>query len=279
MTTSLRGVIGGLLTVDILSEGVHSGNASGIVPSSFRIMRMLLERIEDSRTGELLEASFKAPIPPERLEQARAAGAVLGEQVWRQFPLVLCTGNAAGPGGAPAEPMVREPAQAILNRTWRPALSVIGASGLPAPNEAGNVLRPTTALKLSLRLPPVIDAAGAAGRLKELLETDPPYGARVHFEGDWAASGWNAPPTAPWLDDALRRACRAAYGHEPAWMGEGGTIPFISMLGLKFPGVQFVVTGVLGPQSNAHGPNEFLDIAYAKKLTRVIAQVVSMAQP
>jgi len=281
MTSSLRGVAGGLLTVDVLSEGVHSGNASGIVPSSFRIVRMLLDRLEDARTGALLDAAFHAPIPAERVRQAKAAGQVLGDRVWSQFPFVR--GQAAGTAVAEApltmSPVTRDGEQAILNRTWRPTLSVIGAAGLPSPQEAGNVLRPTTALKLSVRLPPTVDGGQAVARLKTLLEADPPYGARVHFEADWAASGWNAPATAPWLEAALRQSSQAAFGHDPIWMGEGGTIPFIAMLGRKFPHVQFIITGVLGPQSNAHGPNEFLHIDFATRLTQAIAQVVSMAKP
>lgn len=272
MTSSLRGLVGGLLTVDVLDEGVHSGNASGIVPSSFRIVRMLLDRLEDARTGELKDSAFAAQVPVDRQRQAQAAGQVLGERTWSGFPFVL------GAGGKPMSPMSGNPAEAILNRTWRATLSVIGAAGLPSPKEAGNVLRPGTALKLSVRLPPTVDSERASARLKALLESDPPYGARVRFEPDWAASGWNAPATAPWLEDALGQSSRAAFGHDPVWMGEGGTIPFIAMLGRKFPQVQFIITGVLGPQSNAHGPNEFLDIAYATRLTQAVAQVVALAR-
>lgn len=270
-TTSLRGVVGGLLTVEVLREGVHSGAASGIVPSSFRILRLLLDRLEDARTGELIDPVFSAPIPAERAQQARAASAILGERAWREFPFAV---SAAGV----VQPMVHEPADAILNRTWRATLSVIGAAGIPAPEAAGNVLRPATALKLSVRLPPSVNAEAASARLKDLLEADPPYGASVRFEPDPPAGGWNAPPTAPWLAEALDAASRTAYGKGAVAMGEGGTIPFIAMLGRKFPSVQFVITGVLGPQSNAHGPNEFLDVAYAKKLTQVVAQVVAQAK-
>jgi acetylornithine deacetylase/succinyl-diaminopimelate desuccinylase-like protein len=275
VTTSLRGMAGGLLSVDVLREGVHSGNASGIVPSSFRILRVLLDRIDDSRTGELRDPVFQAQVPPERLEQARASGAVLGEQVWLQFPWVQQEHDAHTHQGEPARPVTTDPIEAILNRTWKATLSVIGAAGLPAPKEAGNVLRPGTALKLSVRLPPTVEAERAAQRLKQMLEADPPYGARVRFELERAATGWNAPATAPWLKQALEQASRAAYGLEPVWMGEGGTIPFISMLGERFPRAQFVITGVLGPQSNAHGPNEFLQIDYAKKLTGAMAQIVA----
>ena len=273
VTTSLRGMVGGVLNVEVLQEGVHSGNASGIVPSSFRILRLLLDRIDDSRSGKLRDPVFQAPVPLERMDQARTAGAVLGERIWQQFAWAK-----QGDGlhnGEQTRPVTTDPVEAILNRTWKATLSVIGAAGLPALKEAGNVLRPGTALKLSVRLPPTVDAHRAAQRMKEVLEADPPYAARVRFDADNAATGWNAPPTAPWLQQALEQASLAGFGLEPVWMGEGGSIPFISMLGERFPQAQFVITGVLGPQSNAHGPNEFLMIDYAKKLTGVIAQIVS----
>lgn len=278
VTTSLRGLIGGVLSVDVLREGVHSGNASGIVPSSFRILRVLLDRIDDSRTGKLRDPVFQASVPADRLEQARTAAAVLGDRVWQQFPWAR---NDQGKGEAPEErarPVTTDPVEAILNRTWRSTLSVIGAAGLPPLKEAGNVLRPGTELKLSIRLPPTVDPERASQRLKQVLEADPPCGARVRFEMDSVGWGWNAPPAAPWLKDALDQASTDAYGQAPVWMGEGGAIPFISMLGERFPRAQFVITGVLGPQSNAHGPNEFLLIPYAKKLTSVIAQVVAQVQ-
>ncbi len=273
VTTSLRGLVGGVLSVEILDEGVHSGMASGIVPSSFRIARHLLSRIEDSKTGRVLLSDLHASIPDERLDQARAAGDILGDAVWQQFPWVGCS---HGPEPhAHAMPTTTDPVEAILNRTWRPALSVTGAAGLPMPDSAGNVLRPRTALKLSMRLPPTIDAQAATAAMRAVLENDPPYQARVRFEADWGATGWNAPATAGWLERALREASLGAFGRDPAWFGEGGTIPFMNMLGEHFPQAQFLITGVLGPRSNAHGPNEFLDIGYAKKLTTAVASVVA----
>ena len=263
-TASLRGLLNGTLTVEVLTEGVHSGDASGVVPSSFRIARSLLERIEDAATGVVQHAAFQAGIPPERSEQARRAAEVLGEEIWRKFPFV----DGMRPAQAELENLV-------LNRTWRPALSVIGAEGLPPPAAAGNVLRPKTSLVLSLRLPPTVAAESAARQLKSLLEDDPPYGARVRFEPAHASDGWNAPPTADWLKAALQQASVAHFGKPAMWMGEGGTIPFMAMLGAKFPGAQFLITGVLGPHSNAHGPNEFLHIDYAKKLTACVADVLT----
>jgi acetylornithine deacetylase/succinyl-diaminopimelate desuccinylase-like protein len=273
VTTSLRGMAGGVLTVDVLTEGVHSGLASGLVPSSFRIARRLLDRLDDSATGRVLDPTFNAEIPAERLEQARAAGAILGDEVWRQFPWVGCS-HGADPG-AHAMPTTTDPVEAILNRTWRPALSVTGGAGLPSIDSAGNVLRPRTSLKLSLRLPPTVDGERACQQMKKLLEANPPYQARVSFEADHGATGWNAPATAPWLQQAVDAASMGAFGKPSAWIGEGGTIPFMNMLGQRFPRAQFLTTGVLGPKSNAHGPNEFLHIEFAKKLTAAVAGVVA----
>ena len=263
-TTSLRGLAGGRLTVEVLTEGVHSGDASGIVPSSFRIIRTLLDRIEDATTGQVLPAEFHAPIPAERVEQAGRAAEILGDIVISKYPFADGT-----------QPMVTDRAEALLNRTWRPALSVVGADGLPPSANAGNVLRPQTSLKLSLRLPPSIDGDHASQHLKRLLEADPPYGAHVHFDDESGATGWNAPPTQAWLGSAIDEASSLFYDKPAAAMGEGGTIPFMAMLGKHFPDAQFLITGVLGPRANAHGPNEFLHVPYAKKLTACVAFVLA----
>jgi acetylornithine deacetylase/succinyl-diaminopimelate desuccinylase-like protein len=263
-TTSLRGLVGGTLRINVLTEGVHSGDAGGVVPCSFRIARMLLSRIENEQSGEILAPAFHCAIPPARQKQAAAAAAILGDSIYRKFPFA-----------ANAGPVSVNPTELILNRTWRPALSVIGAEGLPPAANAGNVLRPFTELKLSLRLPPSCDAAAAAAQLKSLLESDPPYGAKVSFEPNWGAGGWDAPELAPWLEQSLEQASRRYFGKPAAYMGEGGTIPFMGMLGARFPRAQFLITGVLGPNSNAHGPNEFLHIPTAKRLTCCVAAVVA----
>jgi acetylornithine deacetylase/succinyl-diaminopimelate desuccinylase-like protein len=264
MTTSLRGIAAGTLTVEVLTEGVHSGHASGVVPSSFRILRTLLSRLEDESNGAIRLPELYAQVPPERIEQARVAAAALGDTVYSEYPF------APGVG-----PMGDELAELVLNRTWRPQLAVTGIDGLPTPGDAGNVLLPYTTAKLSLRLPPTLDAKAAGTTLKTLFETDPPYGARIRFRADAAAAGWNAPALAPWLQASLARASENAFGAPPAYMGEGGSIPFMAMLGEKFPEAQFVVTGVLGPHSNAHGPNEFLHLPTGRRITRVIAQMLA----
>jgi acetylornithine deacetylase/succinyl-diaminopimelate desuccinylase-like protein len=264
MTTSLRGIAAGALTVRVLEEGVHSGDASGVVPSSFRILRQLLSRLEDEASGEIRPATLYTQIPAERVEQAKRAAAALGDSLYTKFPF--------SPG---AGPMAEDPTELVLNRTWRPQLAVTGIDGLPRPGDAGNVLLPYTTAKLSLRLPPTLDAETAGKILQKLLEEDAPYGAQVSFTPQAASAGWNAPALAPWLEASLARASEAAFGAPPAYMGEGGSIPFMAMLGERFPNAQFVVTGVLGPHSNAHGPNEFLHIPTGRRITQVIAQVLA----
>ena len=274
LTNSLRGMASGVLRVEVLTEGVHSGDASGLVPSSFRIMRQVLDRLEDSASGRLLPASFHCEVPPERLAQARATAAILGEELYKRFPWAHYDCGGASQFTLPT---TTDPLQALLNRTWIPTLSVTGADGLPDLKNAGNVLRPYTAFKLSLRLPPLVDAAQAVQQLKTLLEDNAPYQAKVTFEVGGGATGWNAPDTAPWLEQALNAASQAYFGAPCGYIGQGGTIPLMNMLSLGFPRAQMMVCGVLGPKSNAHGPNEFLHVPYAKKLTAAVAQVIAAA--
>ena len=262
-TTSLRGLVTGTLRVEILREGVHSGDASGVVPSSFRILRELLSRIDDERTGEIRVKALHTATPADRAAQAQAAAVVLGDSVSARFPFV-----------ASAHPMGVSAAERILARTWQPTLSITGIDGIPALGSAGNVLRPYTAAKLSLRIPPSVDGAAATAAVKRTLEADPPYGASVSFHAEMPGQGWNAPPFAPWLERALAEASLTYWGKAAMFMGEGGTIPFMGMLGERFPDAQFLITGVLGPGANAHGPNEFLHIPTAKRLTCAVARVL-----
>ncbi|WP_369980319.1 M20 family metallopeptidase [Xanthomonas bundabergensis] len=263
-TTSLRGLAGGNFSVKVLSEGVHSGDASGVVPSSFRVLRELLSRLEDEATGKIKVEGLYAEIPDERLAQARKVAEVLGDEVYSKFPFL--------PG---MRPMHEDLAELVLNRTWRPALSVTGADGLPPLASAGNVLRPQTAVKLSLRLPPTLDGKRAGELLKDVLLRDPPCGAQVALALEKSSSGWNAPAQSPWLTGAIEAASQAAFGKPAMYMGEGGSIPFMGMLGEKFPGAQFMITGVLGPHSNAHGPNEFLHIPMGKRVTACVSKVIA----
>ena len=272
LTSSLRGMASGMLKVEILTEGVHSGDASGLVPSSFRIMRQVLDRLEDSSTGRLLPASFHCEVPADRLEQAQATAAILGDEIYKRFPWAHydCGGATTF-----ALPTTTDPLQALLNRTWLPTLSVTGADGFPELRSAGNVLRPYTAFKLSLRLPPLVPAEQAVQELKALLEDNAPYQAKVTFESTSSATGWNAPSTVPWFESALNAASQLHFGAPCGYIGQGGTIPLMNMLSQGFPSAQMMVCGVLGPKSNAHGPNEFLHVPYAKRLTAAVAEVIA----
>jgi acetylornithine deacetylase/succinyl-diaminopimelate desuccinylase-like protein len=263
-TTSLRGNLVGQLKVKVLTEGAHSGLASGIAPTAFRILQQLLARIEDPLTGEMRLDALQTAIPQDRRAQMTTAAAVLGAQIRDKIPFV--------PG---AHAVSGDPLELLINNTWRAALAVTGAEGLPPIREAGNVLLPEIALKLSLRLPPTVDPKGAAQAVRSALECDPPYGTEVSFHADASSGGWNAPPFAPWFEKSMQRASQRVFGREAVSLGGGGTIPFLRMLGERFPNTQFFVTGVLGPRSNAHGPNEFLDIDYATRLTECVSLVLA----
>lgn len=263
LTTSLRANLGGDLAVQVLEDGVHSGDASGVVPSSFRVLRELLGRIEDAASGELLLPEFHVEIPPDRIREASRAARALGDAPWDRFPWAGDT-----------RPVTDDAVDLILNRSWRPQLETIGMDGMPGLADAGSVLRPQTIAKLSFRLPPTASAERAAAALKNILESDPPYGAKVTFSATHVTDGWAAPPLEPWLEQAIDEASRATFGESAAMMGEGGSIPFIAMLGERFPEAQFVIAGVLGPHANAHGPDEFLHLPTARKLTAAMAHIL-----
>ncbi len=262
VTTSLRGLVDMVLEVAVLTEGVHSGAAGGVVPSSFRILRTLLSRIEDETTGDLLPRELHAEIPAERLRQIASTGPEL-EHFADAFPFAGDT--------RPARPTIE---QMLIARTWQPSLEVVGLEGAPRPARAGNVLRPSTAAKLSIRLPPTVDPERAADAIERRLTADPPYDAVITVRRGMAEPGWHAPPDRAWLTRALDRASIAAFGRPPRALGEGGTIPFMGMLGRQFPQAQFVITGVLGPESNAHGPNEFLHLPTARRVTTAVAHLL-----
>jgi acetylornithine deacetylase/succinyl-diaminopimelate desuccinylase-like protein len=264
VTTSLRGMVGGILSIGVLKQGIHSGMGSGIVPSCFLILRQLLSRIENETNGEIALRDLFVTIPDQRIEQAKKTAQVLGKHIYSEYPFQ--------DGVTPVNNTVSE---LLLNRTWRPALSVIGAEGLPASSNAGNVTLPSLSVKLSMRLPPTLDADRAVSILKKTLEINPPYHAKIHFEIKEKGTGWNAPDESLWLTKAAAEASKNYFSAEAMYMGEGGSIPFMGMLGKKFPKAQFLITGVLGPMSNAHGPNEFLHIPTGKKLTCCVAEIIA----
>ena len=261
-TVSLRGMISCNLKVEVLSEGVHSGNASGMVPSSFRLIRQLISRLENEKTGEILVPELHADIPSHRyVEAQKMASALNGD--FGSFPWHNST-----------SPMTENSLDGLIGRTWKPTLSVVGSGGIPSIQNGGNVLRPYTELKLSFRLPPTVNCNVAMDAVDKVLRKEPPNNSSVKIDWDEPANGWNAPKLSGWLEDAMEEASQLFYSKSAMAMGEGGTIPFMAMLGEQFPAAQFVVTGVLGPNSNAHGPNEFLHIPFAKKLSASIALIL-----
>jgi len=264
LTTSLRGIASGTLKVRMLKEGVHSGSASGVIPSTFRICRQLLDRIEDNKTGEVLLKDLYVDISQKRIEQANQAAQALGNVIWSEFPFL-----------EGCQPLHKNNAELLLNKTWKPQLSITGAAGMPHVNNAGNVLRAETQLQLSMRLPPTANAHKCTELLKHTLEKDAPYGAKVTFQADEPASGWESPILADWLDKSIQTASHTFFGKPAVQLGEGGSIPFMGLLGEEYPKAQFVITGVLGPQSNAHGPNEFLHIEMFKKVTGCVAHILA----
>lgn len=259
LTTSLRGVSGGVLKVETLTEGMHSGVAGGVVPDTFRIARDLLDRIEDAKTGEVKIPEAHCVIPEHVVEDAKAINNVPFRESFATIPQLHVEGTNA---------------ELSLKNFWKPSLTVTGAN-LPPTETAGNVIRSLTALKLSVRVPPLVDADVANQAIKRALEAHPPYNAKVTYELEAGGNGCATPREAPWLMKALNEGSILAFGNKYASQGMGGTIPLIPMLIKRFPSAQFVVTGVLGPKSNAHGPNEFLHIPFTKGLTFAISRVLA----
>ncbi len=262
VTTSLRGAMACELKVGILTEGIHSGN-SGVIPSSFRIIRQLLSRVENEETGAMLLNELNTEIPEDRIEQAKVAEKVLGNSLINSYPL-----------SGELKTISSKISELILQRTWMPSLSYIAMGGMPTPDKAANVLRPLTSLILSFRLPPTADLDKAEISLKEVFEKNPPYDCNVSFNVIKKGSGWHMPDMPEWLSSAVDKASHEYFNKEPVFMGEGGSIPLMNLLSEKFPDSRFVVTGLLGPGSNAHGPNEFLHIDMVKKVTCVISDLV-----
>ncbi|HVA06588.1 MAG TPA: M20/M25/M40 family metallo-hydrolase [Acidimicrobiales bacterium] len=259
LTTSLRGNLVVSVRIQVLTEGIHSGAGGGIVPSSFRILRRIMSRIEDETTGEILLPQLRGRgIPdPQRANLTAVA---------EEFP------EGAVPAVDGLHLMGDTQADRLIAKAWSAALEVTGMDGLPAVRDGGNVLRPFTTAKFSLRLPPDVDARAAAAALISVIASD--EGAHVTIDMEPPADGWIASPLPDEIATRLTRASEASFGRTFGAMGEGGTIPFLAQLQRGFPDTPIVATGVLGPHSNAHGPNEFLHIPMAKAVTHAVAELL-----
>lgn len=263
VTNSLRGMISGDLSVQILREGIHSGTASGIVPSSFRILRILLDRIEDSNTGLIKLDALNCDIPKDRIVEAKKTAGILSSKIYQELPFYES-----------CQPSTKNIEELLINKTWKPTLSVTGAGGLPALKDSGNVLRPYTSVKLSFRIPPTCNAVAAADKIKSLFESNPPYQSTVKFNLNGVSSGWNMENFTDDFSDIIMNSSKYFFDNPAAYIGEGGSIPLISMLQEMFPESKHLVIGLVGPKSNPHGPNEFLHIPMAKKLTCCLSFII-----
>ncbi len=264
VTTSFRGCVNFTLNVQVLNQGVHSGSASGIVPDSFRIARSLLERLEDAQTGVVADSRLNCPIARERLEQIKATAQILGTSVTSEFPWHNATRACH-----------EDIFESLIERGFQPKLCVVGADGLPPCNQAGRVMRDKTSLALSLRTPPELDTQAALEVVTEILTQNPPYCADVTITDGSTGNGWSAKLGCRWFDRALQDACQDVFGLAPAYNCDGASIPILNLMQSHFPDAQMLVTGVLGPGSNAHGPDEMLKLDYLEKLTGVIARLLT----
>lgn len=264
LTVSLRGIVSGSLSVNVLDEGLHSGSFGGIVASSFRRLRTVMDHIEDSETGAVLIPEFHTEIPRERLEQAAEYASVVGEGVYNEIPF------AAGAG-----PVTEDVEELVINKSWRPSMAVVGAAGLPDAATAGNVLRPYTLAKLSFRIPPLVDSAAAAAALEATVAANQVGDARIEMEVDQFDDGWNAGEFPAAFVGAVEAASRTYYGNEVLYAGEGGSIPFIKLLSETFEGATMLISGAVGPGANAHGPDEFLELDYTVRLTASVLDILA----
>ena len=264
MTEALRGLVSGTLSVKVSHEGIHSGNSGGSIPSSFRIIRILLDRVEDSSTGKVLIPEMHVEIDKQVEEKATALAEVVGNSIWEQFPTVDSLQRVAG-----------STEEMIVSMNWEPTLSIIGADGIPPVQGAGNVLRTNTDLKLSFRIPPGVDSEKVIEIAKSILEEDPPFGAEVSFTPDSCADGFHAPPMEGKVREAIHEASVSLTGLPPLATWTGGTIPFMAMMQQKYPDAMFLCTGTSGPGNIAHGPDEKLHIPSSKRLTVVLSSTIA----
>ena len=262
VTQSLRGIVAGTLSVKVSSVGVHSGHGSGVMPSSFRLARQLLSRLEDENTGEILPEWLHLKINDEMKKTCSEIVKMKGDEM-KDFPLL-----------EGVKKQVEDPLDIFMTMNLKPSLSIIGADGIPPIESAGNVLRTNTDLKISIRTPPGIDASTVANKVQKLFEENPPNGAHVTAKMTEVADGFLSPKLPEAISSALEEACKEFYGKNSMSLFIGGTIPVMAMLQSRYSDSKFIITGAGGPGGNAHGPDEKLHISTAKKVTKCMSSVV-----
>jgi len=263
MTTSLRGVCAVECEVECLQESVHSGTGSGIAPDSFTVLRQLFDRLDDAKTSKVL-APLHVEIPPYRLEDAQKLADYAKEKAVTDLVKLLPN----------VKPLTEDYKEIILNNTWRPTVVVTGMTGFPAAEGAGNVLRAKTKAKISIRLPPTFDHKESEKIIADILTKDPPYNSKITVKIINSGNGWAAKDLHPALKKSFSASSQFLFGRDYFNCGEGGSIPFISELAELFPKCEILVTGVLGPGSNAHCLNECLNLDYTTKMIVALAHSI-----
>lgn len=265
-TSSLRGVTIVDVTVSGCKTGYHSGEVGGIIPETFRVMRTLLERVDDSATGEVRLPECKVEIPEWAQKEAEFMAGLSGDMLYKKYDTLEGT-----------QAMHQDSLKDLyLNNTWRPNLSITGASGLPDIAVAGNVVRGATSVRLSMRLPPGCNPAQATAAIEKAMTTDVPYNLKVECHGGHEGSGWCMKDLEPWLDTSMRKAGADFFdGKDTGTYGMGGSIPFLSELGAMYPAATILALGLIGPKANAHAPNECINLTYAKKLTCALSHLIA----
>lgn len=265
-STSMRGIVVADLSVAVAREGLHSGLVGGVVPSSFRLLRALLDRIENSSTGACLLPSLHADVPAGHCDALR-------RQAERSRP--PASGLPLLPG---VRPLSGDPLAQLLAQSWEPSVAYVGMDGMPATGAAGSVLRASTTVRLSIRLPPTVRAIDAVAALRATLEADPPAGATVRLDVHGAEDGWST--TVPeGLGVLLDEAGVAGYGARAAECGGGATIPPLGILARRFPEAAIVPLGLVTPSCNPHGPDEHIDLDSAERLTIALATLLASHAP
>lgn len=264
LNTSLRGNISGTLSVSTMSYGVHSGSFSGIVPDPFTVAMTLLGRIQHPETGEILLDTLQAQIPALRLKQIQEVSLRMGDQIWKTAPLLENVQPKYGNNDA-----------ILIQSTWKPSLTIIGIDGIPSIQNAGNVIQGSVSLRLSFRIPPGIDIDNALQSINDCFTQNIPYGCSVTWNSLEYLPGWCAPSHSVKYEKLFHDAGEQVFEEKTLACGQGASIGFIPKFEKLFPKTEIILIGVLGPQSNAHSPNEALNVLYTQKLIETIAIVLS----
>lgn len=264
ITTSLRGYLEFTLTVECLKENVHSGSGSGIAPDSFNIIRSLLDRLDDKSHSVLIDI-FHVVIPEHNIQEAKKLANLKKDSIVKDSVKLLPN----------VKPLSDDYSEIILNNTWRPTLVITGFTGFPQTEIAGNVLRNKTTCRVAIRLPPTANAKSIETKCREIMTSNPPFNCKITLSNVEAGYGWAAKELPDVLKDSFNKSSKTLFGREFFCFGEGGSIGFIHDLGELYPDCQMLVTGVLGPKTNAHCPNECLNIDYTEKITVALAHTIN----